>query len=196
MSPAESSKPEHGQRSAARIRELDPLAEHEINLVAQRMRDTLVEVEGPDVGAALYSMDWLRERVKWHLNPQTALAKVFLAVQGDGKVIGHTIVRRELDAQGSPYGLFSTTYVVPAARRAGVAHQLLVTGEHWMLDQGFSSAATWTSVTNTKLLSLYHGHGYAKVAQHIHEVTGTVMVKLEKLFSTAISLARRLDTEY
>src|SRR5438034_4585227 len=111
MSPADSSKPEHGQRGAARIRELDPLAEQEINLVAQRMRDTLIEVEGPDVGAALYSMDWLRERVRWHLNLQTALAKVFLAVQDDGKVIGHTIVRKEVDPQGSPYGLFSTTYV-------------------------------------------------------------------------------------
>ena len=69
------------------IRELAPSAEHEINLVAERMRDTLIEVEGLEVGGNLYSIDWLRARVKWHLDPATALAKVFLAVWADGQII-------------------------------------------------------------------------------------------------------------
>ena len=165
------------------IREIAPTAEHEINLVAERMRDTLIEVEGLAVGGNLYSIDWLRARIKWHLDPVTALAKVFLAVWADGQIIGHTIVRRELDAQGAPHGLFSTTYVVPAARRSGVADQLLLTGERWMLDQAFPAAATWTSASNTGLIKLYQKHGYSQVAQHVHEVTGTAMVRLEKYFS-------------
>ena len=54
-----------------------------------------------------------------------------------------------------------------------------------MLDQAFPSAATWTSATNTGLIKLYQKHGYLQVAQYVHDVTGTVMVKLEKHFLAA-----------
>jgi hypothetical protein len=86
-----------------------PDCEAEIALVAQRMRDTLVEVEGPEVGGSLYSMDWLRERVRWHLNPLEAVARVYLAIDADQQVIGHTIVRKEEDEERGTFGLFSTT---------------------------------------------------------------------------------------
>lgn len=166
------------------IRELDARSDSEIELVAHRMRDTLIEVEGDDVGGTLYTMKWLRERVKWHLNPQTAIARIFIAIDADANVdeqiIGHTIVRKEVDEHGNVHGLFSTTYVVPAARGTGVADQLLLTGERWMVEIGLPSAATWTSATNAKLIAMYAKHGYREAAQHVHEVTGTVMVKLEK----------------
>ena len=54
-----------------------------------------------------------------------------------------------------------------------------------MLYQAFPSAATWTSATNTGLIKLYQNHGYLQVAQHVHEVTGKAMVKLEKHFLAA-----------
>lgn len=166
------------------IRELDARSDSEIELVAQRMRNTLIEVEGDDVGGTLYTMEWLRERVKWHLNPQTASAKIFIAIDADTdadeQIIGHTIVRKEVDEHGNVRGLFSTTYVVPAARGTGVADQLLLNGERWMVEMGLPSAATWTSATNAKLIAMYAKHGYREAAQHVHEVTGTVMVKLEK----------------
>ena len=41
-------------------------SESEIYLVAQRMRASLVEVEGERTGTALYTLDWLRERVRLH----------------------------------------------------------------------------------------------------------------------------------
>ena len=169
------------------IRELDARSGSEIELVAQRMRDTLIEVEGDDVGGALYTMEWLRERVKWHLNPQTASAKIFIATDtntdADEQIIGHTIVRKEVDEDGNVHGLFSTTYVLPAARGAGVADQLLLTGERWMVEIGLPSAATWTSTTNANLIAMYAKHGYIEAGQHMHEVTGTVMVKLEKIIA-------------
>ena len=183
------------------IRELDTRSDSEIELVAQRMRDTLIEVEGADVGTTLYSMQWLRERVKWHLNPQTAIAKIFLATDAnananantnaDEQIIGHTIVRKEIDEHGNVHGLFSTTYVVPAARGTGVADQLLLTGERWMVEIGLPSAATWTSTTNANLIAMYAKYGYIEAGQHMHEVTGTVMVKLEKIFTvpSAISVS-------
>jgi GNAT superfamily N-acetyltransferase len=170
------------------IREIDPRNDAEIELVAARMRDTLIEVEGHEVGGALYTIEWLRERVRWHLNPQTAIAKIFLAIDADEEIIGHTIVRKEIDEHGNVHGLFSTTYVVPAARKTGTADKLLSSGERWMMEVGLPSAATWTSATNAKLIALYAKRGYVETAQHVHEVTGTVMVKLERNFAAASSV--------
>ncbi|CAN0477795.1 unnamed protein product, partial [Phaeothamnion confervicola] len=101
-----------------RIRELKI---DEIDIVAGRMRETLLEV----LGYCEYSLDWLRERVKFHLQ----VGAVFV-VEAD-RILGHTIVREE-DGKG----LFSTTYVLPESRRLGVADALLDRGEEWMRSRG------------------------------------------------------------
>ena len=165
------------------IRVIDPNSETEIEVVAQRMRATLIEVEGEAVGTALHSMEWLRARVRWHLDSNAVAAKVFLAVDSAGDVIGHTIVRRELDAEGGEYGFVSTTYVLPSARRSGVADELLRTGEDWFRSQSLQRCETWTSSTNSKLIQLYAKHGYTQTATHPHDTTGTPMVKLERWLS-------------
>lgn len=162
------------------IREIASDNESEIDLVAQRMRETLIEVEGPEVGGAMYSMDWLRDRLRWHLDPSKSLARVYLAIADDGEIVGHTIVRRETNEAGAPFGLVSTTFVIPAARRSGIAQQLLEAGERWMQARGLPSSSTWTSSTNTKLIRLYIKNGYAEVERHPHPGTGTLMVRLEK----------------
>lgn len=172
------------QRSPAAclIREIDPASDSEIALVAHRMRQTLIEVEGEETGSALYSMEWLAERVRWHLDAASCNGKVFLAEYPPGQIAGHTIVRAEADEAGQPYGLFSTTYVAPEARRHGLAQALLQHGEQWMQAQALTSSSTWTSETNMKLIRLFRQHGYRIVQQHVHEVTATVMVRLEKSF--------------
>ena len=98
----------------------------EIRLVAERMRKTLIEVLGPDVGTNMYSMDWLERRVRFHLDPSACRGEVFVAEDTEGHVVGHCIVRVETDDAG-PLGLFSTTWVEPEARRAdrgARAHQV------------------------------------------------------------------------
>jgi GNAT superfamily N-acetyltransferase len=166
--------------NAINIREIDPASASEIALVAQRMRQTLVEVEGEVVGAGLYTMEWLQDRVRWHLDAVSCTGKVFLAVSVQNKIVGHTIVRVEKDGLGESFGLFSTTFVDPEARRQAVADTLLQHGERWMVEQRMALAATWTSAANEKLIRLYAKHGYVEVARHTHETTKTVMVKLEK----------------
>jgi GNAT superfamily N-acetyltransferase len=118
-----------------------------------------------------------RDRVRFHLDPTRSTAAIFLADAEHGAIAGHTIVRIERDDSGQPFGLFSTTYVEPAARRAGVARLLLLRGEQWMGERGMSLAATDTSETNTKLIRLYEGHGYAIV------VRDGGMVRLAKTLS-------------
>ena len=75
-----------------RIRPIDPNSEDEIDRAAQWMRATLIEVEGEETGITLYSLDWLRQRVRWHLDPACSLAAVLLAEETDGSIVGHSIV--------------------------------------------------------------------------------------------------------
>jgi hypothetical protein len=37
------------------------------------------------------------------------------------------------------------------------------------------------------LIALYSKHGYVETARHMHDVTGTPMVKLERIFAAASS---------
>jgi len=164
------------------IRAIDPNAEVEIDLVAQRMRATLieVEVEGEDVGTALYTMDWLRDRVRWHHKNPAVTAAVLLATNDASQIVGHTIVRQETGASGEPYGYVSTTYVDPAWRRRGIADALLVAGETWFHQHGLQDYATVTSSTNDKLIRLYRKHAYHVTAERRHDTMGTVMISLTK----------------
>jgi GNAT superfamily N-acetyltransferase len=168
-------------RSRHAIVRLSSDDEAKIDLVAHRMRLTLIEVKGEEAGAALYTLDWLRDRVRWHLDRSACTGEVFLAERSDGDIAGHTIVRVEHDGQGERFGLFSTTYVDPAQRSQGIADQLLQHGEDWMRAQGLQRAATWTSATNAKLIKLYARHGYAEDQRGEHPQTGTVMVRLARL---------------
>ncbi len=170
---------------AAAIRQIDPNVKAEIDLVAERMRLTLVEVEGEANAALLHNLAWLRERLLWHVHGQADLGRVLVATSANGEVIGHTLLRREFTEDKQGYGLFATTYVTPASRRYGVASQLLNAGEQWFLQHALTSAATWTSSTNSKLISLYKGFGYAIIESGNNEVTNTLMVKLARTLPAA-----------
>jgi GNAT superfamily N-acetyltransferase len=150
--------PAGGHLLSYTIRALDPLRESEIVLVASRMRDTLVEVLGKTQGEAMYSLEWLEERVRFHLDPLRS-AKVFLA-EYERQIVGQTIVRAEGEA-GEAYGLFSTIFVVPEHRRHGVARLLLSQGESWMREQGLHRAATNTAHDNQKLIRILETLGYS-----------------------------------
>lgn len=142
------------------LRPIDPDAPGEIDLVAQRMRATLMEVVGRERGEAMYALDWLRDRVRFHLDPERSTAAVFVAVVEAGAIAGHTIVRRERDEAGAEFGLFSTTYVAPEFRRRGIATALLLRGEAWMREQRLRVSATFTATDNTPLIEHYRRHGY------------------------------------
>lgn len=156
-----------------------------IDLVAQRMRATLVEVEGEQAGGGMYSMDWLRDRVRWHLDGRAA--EVVIAEDPAGEIVGHTIYRTETSTDGTPFGLVSTTYIVPEARRLGVAQQLLERAESWFRARGLPQCCTWTSSTNTPLIALYARNGFAQAERAPNELTQTPMVRLAKLLAEARS---------
>ncbi|OWQ46176.1 hypothetical protein CDL60_16390 [Roseateles noduli] len=157
-----------------------------IDLVAERMRATLIEVEGEDAGGTMYSMDWLRDRVRWHLDGRAA--EVIVAEDAAGRILGHTIYRIESDAgapSAAPFGLISTTYVVPEARRLGVAQRLLTHAEAWFREHRVPLACTWTSNTNSPLIGLYARNGYVEAERGPNQLTQTMMVRLAKPLAEA-----------
>lgn len=189
MTPAQMS-PTHDKLENLFIREISPQSAAEVELVACRMQATLIEVEGEDNAAKLHSLDWIRERVRWHLHNPAVCGKVLLATLGGGEIIGHTILRREHDTDAVPFGLISTTYVLPEFRRLGVATRLLEEGEVWFNALGLSRSSTWTSATNCKFIRLYEKHGYAITGRARHEVTGTLMVNLTKQLAVSSCSSR------
>ncbi len=162
-----------------RIRPLSTDAERA--LVARRMRLTLVEVLGEARGTAMYSLEWLEGRVDEHLHRDDAavlLAESGAAVsqesnEADDGIAGHTILRVESDGDGR-FGLFSTTFVAPDARRQGIGRALLQAGEDWMRARSLPRAATMTAADNHRLIAMYTGCGYRIVAR------SGEMVRLER----------------
>jgi GNAT superfamily N-acetyltransferase len=159
------------------IREINSTCAAEITLVAQRMLDTLMEIEGPERGAAIHSLQWLEDRVRWHLDPAMTTAQVLVAVGPGRAIIGHSIFRIE-SPDLDPFGLIATTYVVPSSRKSGWAATFLDRAHTWFRDQGISVSCTWTSGSNTPLISLYERFGYTIVDHGPNNITGTPMVKL------------------
>lgn len=154
-----------------RLRDLDPGAEAEIDLVAARLRETLVEVLGEERGGAMYAMEWLRERVRFHADP-TRQARVLLA-EDDGAIVGHTMARLEHDEAG-PHGWFSTIFVAPTHRRRGVAVKLADETEAWLRALGVPRLAYATGARHARVITFFERRGYRIVARE------NEMVRLER----------------
>lgn len=141
------------------ISTIDRESEVEIGLVAERMRQTLIEVLGEERGGSMYTMDWLRERVRFHLDPNRCDGEVFLARDLRGAIAGHAIVRVETE-RDLKFGLFSTFYVAPQYRGAGVGRDLAAAGEAWMRERQVSEARTYTAEDNGPLHAMMRSLGY------------------------------------
>ena len=144
-----------------KIRPLDPALAEEVDRVARRMRATLQEVVDAERGAEMYSMAWLRDRVRQHLAGGELDGEVLLAEDADGALRGHVIRRVETEASGRRHGLFSTCYGEPTWRRRGLGTRLIRAGEAWMRTRGLERAVTYTAADNLPLIRSCEQQGYA-----------------------------------
>lgn len=163
----------------SQIRPIDRNSEREIELVAMRMRDTLVEVLGEERGGAMYTLEWLIDRAKLHLDPVNCTGEIFLAVDDSGEIVGHTIVRLEKDDTGQ-FGLFSTIYVVPSARGGGHAKSLIAQGEEWFNGHGMLRLYTYTEENNEPLKRLFCAMGF-----HVAEIKDEFAILMKTIGSVS-----------
>lgn len=143
-----------------RVRPIDPTSVDEVELVASRMRLTLIEVLGEEVGGNMYTMDWLVQRVRYHLDPSQCVGQVLVSENTERQVTGHTILRVQPDEDFGEHGLFSTFYVDPAHRGQGIATAFVKHGEEWMRANGMARAMTYTAEDNFRLQNLMASLGY------------------------------------
>ena len=141
------------------IREIDATSDVEIAVVATNMRRTLVEVLGLEKGTALYSMDWLVDRVRWHLDSQQAPAKVFIA-EMSGRIISHAIARVETETDGTLYGYFSTIFVEPEWRNKGIAASMLSHTVSWLESMRMPKIIYNTAENHSKLIRIFERNGF------------------------------------
>lgn len=141
-----------------KIREIDRDSEIEIALVASRLRQTLVEVLGEEKGTGLYSMEWLLDRIRFHLDPQET-KKIFLVDDDAGHIRAQAIARVEREGQSS-YGYFSTIFVEPNFRNQGLATRLILHVESWFRRLNMPKIIYNTADNHTKLIRLFERHGY------------------------------------
>lgn len=142
------------------IRELSSDSETEILLVGQRMRKTLIDVLGEEKGCALYTVEALIDRVRWHLDTAKRNGRVYLSQDELGNITGQTLARVETDETGTEFGRFSMVYVEPEFRRRGIAAQLISTVEHWFQDLGMPKIIYNTGETNQRVIDLFCRRGY------------------------------------
>jgi GNAT superfamily N-acetyltransferase len=156
------------------IRDININSEEEILLVASRMQSTLVEVLGEVKGKSLYSMDWLTERVQWHID-LIPKAKILLLENETGNILGHAIVRDEQVESGNRFAYFSTIYVVPASRGKGLAKDLMNAVEKWCEDQEINIVRYNTAIDHPVIIKLFKNNGY----QVTHEENEMVQLTKE-----------------
>ncbi len=125
----------------------------------------------------MYSLAWLRERVRFHLDPLACQGHILLAFSGEKDVVGHVILRLEGYQDGLVLGLVSTIYVAPASRRSGVAKRLIDRGEQWLKQHGAAILATDTDERNEPLRNLFQNRGYGVTFREPR----TRMVRLSKM---------------
>lgn len=140
-----------------KIREIDSQSEFEVHLVARRMRQTLVEVLGEDRGGSMYTMEWLIDRVRWHLDPKNTEGRVFLLENQQGDVVGHAIVRIDF---GSSFGYFSTIFIERSSRRQGFAKRLVKHVEDWLLKNEMPKVVYNTANNHVAAIDLFRSNGY------------------------------------
>ncbi len=156
------------------IRKIDPESKTEIELVAKRMRQTLVDVLGEEKGGSLYTMEWLVNRVLWHLDPTKTIARVLLSTDRNGKITGQAIARIETDDSGEKFGYFSTIYVEPGSRGQGVGTTLVKAVESWFLEKRMNFIIYNTAANNSRLIGLFESLGFNLIDKY------NDMVRLKK----------------
>ena len=140
---------------------IDPiqLGSPDLQIVASRMRDTLIDVLGEEVGESMYSLEWLYDRAVSHIDGRLLGAIYIARVGPESQNVGHIIVRQEEDERGQ-FGLVTTAYVLPEMRRKGIASTLLGAAHTWFLSHRLFRTATDTAENNHPLIALYGRHGY------------------------------------
>ncbi len=123
--------------------QVEMLAEHHLDAVAQ-------------LEQICFSQPWTRAQLQEEL--ENELARVFVATDDSGKVLGYGGLHYVLDEAD-----VTNIAVFPKARRQGVARAMLAAMDAFCIANGMAFLTLEVRASNTAAIALYHGAGFQKV---------------------------------
>ncbi len=101
--------------------------------------------------------------------------RYLVAVDGDGYIVGDSIVVIRHDQSGAKFGYFWSRYVLPRARRQGLATKFLADAESWFRSKRAGYAEVHIHTENQALRGVFTQRGY-KVAERGKDATWSWIV--------------------
>lgn len=172
-------------RAAYRIRDLDPGSECEIDTVTRMcmatVLDTIPEFEHDEARARSFLPNFtfarMRDMIRADLPKSTH--RFLVAVDGDGEVVGHSMISRKVTPDGRRYGYFFSRYVEPGHRRRGVAARLMEEALAWFGGYDWDHLLAHTHASNEPLRRLFERHGF-RVAERHDEPWPSLTLRLDR----------------
>jgi GNAT superfamily N-acetyltransferase len=147
------------------IRPLNPDSEREMSTVVVFSLMTLWEsrpelrvdpAEVPDFG-------YKATRTLYEAGIRDPSQRYLIALDDDLQIVGHSIVTLRTGPNGQRVGYFWSRYVVPSARRKGLASRFFEDSMSWFADKEAALAEVHIHVDNKALRSLFTQRGFHAV---------------------------------
>ena len=147
------------------IRTIDPRSERELETVTcysvMTIWESRPELRKDPQRTPGYSWAETEARIRAGLRGEAV--RILVAVDSDGHLVGDSIVVLRHDAKGQTFGYFWSRYVLPRARRQGLARQFLTDAMSWFRAKGARYAEVHIHTENHGLRKLFEGHGFRVV---------------------------------
>lgn len=155
-----------------RIRDLDPASEGELAVVTRMcmatVLDTIPEFERDEARARSvlpnFTFDRMRDMIRADLFKPTH--RFLVAVDADGRIVGHSMISRKVTPEGRPYGSFFSRFVDPGHRRRGIATRLMEEAMVWFGGFDWDHLLAHTHASNEPLRRLFERHGFRVTERH------------------------------
>jgi ribosomal protein S18 acetylase RimI-like enzyme len=149
------------------IRPIDPDRASELDLVARRCMDTVLETipefEGrEDIARSHLSNFTLAQMTDMIRADLTDPAKRIMLAVADDVIAGQALYSVKTDRAGTLYGFCFSRYVLPEYRRNGIAAKLLTDALEWFKREGARYVIAQTHVENIPLQHLFEAQGFTR----------------------------------
>jgi ribosomal protein S18 acetylase RimI-like enzyme len=171
--------------TAYRIRDLDPTSESEVDTVTRMcmttVLDTVPEFEHDEERARRslpnFTFERMRDMIRADLSRPTH--RFLVAIDADGRVVGHSMISRKTTPEGRRFGYFFSRYVEPEHRKKGVAARLLEEALAWFGGYDWDYLLAHTHSSNEPLRRLFERHGF-RVAERHDEPWPSLTLRLDR----------------
>ena len=159
------------------IRPVDPRSQREIDHVAVFSVMTLWEAR-PEMRvnpATIQDFGFDAHSKMVQAGVSSPQQQHLIAVDGEARIAGHSIVLLRHDADDKAYGYFWSRYVLPRYRRQGLARAFLKRGLAWFDERQVPYSEVHIHVDNDPLRALFESEGFTVADRRIEQWTYLVL---------------------